>query len=625
MKRKGRQSRHQTHRELFRSGGEWRVRFARVPQKGSFVNLYFKHAAAALFGLAAPAVMLAAGANAYVEHNLVSDIPGLADVTDPNMNDPWGISISTTSPFWVSNHRSGYATVYNGSGAITPLVVTIPPGKASSGLGKPTGQVQNSTTAFLLPSGTKASFIFATEDGTIAAWQTGSLATTMVDNSAAGAVYKGLALNPSATAPLLYAANFRQDRIDVFNGTFAVTSVPGGFTDSAIPSGFAPFNIWTLNGKLYVTYAKQNSGGSLDVAGPGNGFVDVFDFNGNLLTHLISNGALNSPWGVALAPANWGAFGGNLLVGNFGDGTINAFDPVSGQQLGTLQDTTGKPIAIPGLWALIVGNGKSGDPNTVYFAAGVPNGGTAPHGILGSIAPPAAITAIYNSAGGQTAAIAPGEVVSIVGQTVGASPAVSGAIPASGRVASMLAATSVTFNGLPAPVLYSSSVQTNVIVPYGVAGSATASVVMQTTSGQTTAAFSIPVVASVPGVFATDEAGSGPALVLNVDGTVNSAANPAAKGSVILLFATGEGQTNPPGQDGLVFTTDILREPVLPVSLTIGGQTAQVLYAGGSPGDVSGVMEVEALVPATAASGADAIMLTVGTASSQASVTVSVK
>jgi len=592
---------------------------------GSFTSRCFRDAVATLLAFGVPVAMLAAGPNSFVQHNLVSNTAGVADVTDPNLVDPWGVSFSATGPFWVSDHVSGVSTLYNGAGAITALVVTVPAGGGSKATGRPTGQVNNSTTAFLLPSGVKSSFIFATEDGTIAAWQAGATAVTIVDNSAT-AVYKGLAINPSATAPLLYATNFKQNRIDVFNGTFAPTTVPGGFVDAAIPAGFAPFNIWPLNGKLYVTYAKQNAAGTLDVAAPGNGFVDVFDFNGNLLSHLISNGVLNSPWGLALAPAGFGAFPGALLVGNFGDGTINAFNPASGAPLGTLQNTSGTPITNAGLWALIVGNGKTGgDPNTVYFVAGVPNSSSTPRGILGSIAPPAAISAIYNGAGGQSTAVAPGEVVTIVGQTVGASPAVSGTIPALGNLGSTLAATSVTFNGLPAPILYSSSVQTSVVVPYGLAGSGTASVVMKTTGGQTTAAFSIPVVATVPGVFAVNGGGTGAAVVLNQDGTLNSATNGAAKGSVVVLFATGEGQTAPAGQDGLVLTTDVFREPLLPVSLTIGGVTAQVLYAGSAPGGLSGVMEVEALVPATAASGADAVVLTVGTVNSQGNMTVSIK
>ena len=221
-------------------------------------------------------------------------------------------------------------------------------------------------------------------------------------------------------------------------------------------------------------------------------------------------------------------------------------------------------------------------------------------------------------------AIAPGEIVSITGQTVGPAPLVSGALPLTGSLGTTLGTTIVTFNNLPAPVLYTSGTLTNVIVPYGVAGSTSASVVLKTGT-QTTAAFTIPVTASVPGVFATNDGGTGQAVVLNQDGTVNTTANPAAKGAVVVLFATGEGAVNPAGQDGLVISTDLLHEPLLPVALTIGGISAQVLYAGSAPGSVAGIMEVEAIVPASAASGSDAVLLTVGTASSQTNVTLSVK
>jgi uncharacterized protein (TIGR03118 family) len=571
---------------------------------------------------------LTAGSNVYIQQNMVSNVAGQATFTDPNLVDPWGLSFSTGSPFWLSDHLTGLSTVYSGSaGSPTTTVVTVPPGKASAtgALGRPTGQVQNSTTAFLLANGKAASFIFATEDGTISAWNGGTAAQVMVDNSSVGAVYKGLALNPSATAPLLYAANFNSGKIDVFNGTFSPATVSGGFADPNIPAGFAPFNIWPVNGKLYVMYAKQDANKYLDVAGAGNGFVDVFDFNGNLQTRLVSNGPLNSPWGVAQAPANWGAFGGAILVGNFGDGTINAFDPTSGKQLGTLQDANGNIISITGLWAILFGNGaRAGDPNALYFTAGVPSGASLKRGLLGSLAPPAAITAIYNTASGQTTAIAPGEVVAITGFGVGPAPIATAALPTSGSLGTTASGVTVTFNNTPAPVLYTSATQTAVIVPYELAGSQTASVVLKSGT-QTTAAFSIPVAASMPGLFTSNFSGSGGAVALNQDGTINSANNPAAKGSVVVLFATGEGQTNPGGVDGLVASTDILREPVLPVSLTIGGLTAQVLYAGGAPGNVAGVMEVEAVVPATAASGADPVVLTVGTASSQSNVTISVK
>ncbi len=225
----------------------------------------------------------------------------------------------------------------------------------------------------MLPSNGKgASFIFATDDGTISAWNGGSPAFIQIDNSALKAVYKGLAIGMSAAGPTLYAANFRSGKIDVFNASWAPTTLAGSFSDPAVPSGFAPFNIWNLNNSLYVTWAKQDANKFLDVGGAGNGYVSVFDLNGNLLTHLISGGALNSPWGVAIAPPVWGAFGGALLVGNFGDGRVNAFNLTTGAQLGTLQDVNGNPITISGLWALVfgVGGARGGDVKTLYFTAG---------------------------------------------------------------------------------------------------------------------------------------------------------------------------------------------------------------------------------------------------------------
>ena len=215
----------------------------------------------------------------------------------------------------------------------------------------------------------------------------GTAATPQVDNSAAGAVYKGLALANTAVGPLLYAANFNAGRIDVFNGTFAPTTVPGAFTDSSLPSGYAPFNIQTLGGNLFVTYAQQDLVKHDDVAGAGHGFVDVFDPNGTLLRRLVAQGPLNSPWGLSIAPGHFGPFSDALLVGNFGDGRINAFDPTTGQFLGSLLDQNGKPIVIEGLWGLQVGNGVAGgDLNTVYFTAGIPGGGNIEdHGLFGGL------------------------------------------------------------------------------------------------------------------------------------------------------------------------------------------------------------------------------------------------
>jgi uncharacterized protein (TIGR03118 family) len=234
-------------------------------------------------------------------------------------------------------------------------------------------------------------FIFATENGTISAWNPAAdpvNAILMVDNSAASAVYKGVALANTSSGPMLYAANFNAATIDVFDGNFSPIASAGAFTDPNLPGGFAPFNVQRYGQRLYVTYAMQDNAKHNAVAGAGNGLVNVFDFTGNLLGRLVSNGPLNAPWGLALAPGNFGDFSYALLVGNFGDGTINAFDPCTGGFLGTLQDSTGANIVINGLWGLTFGNGQSaGSATTLYFTAGIAGSGNVEdHGLFGSIA-----------------------------------------------------------------------------------------------------------------------------------------------------------------------------------------------------------------------------------------------
>ncbi len=328
----------------------------------------------------------------FVQENLVSDIPGVAANTDPNLVNSWGVTFGPATPFWVNDNGTGVATLYNGSGQPfpvgNPLVVTIPPPAGGAPPSAPTGNVFNDTTGFNVGPGQPARFIFATEDGTVSGWNPNVNATNAileVDNSGSGAVYKGLAIGGNASGPLIYAANFRAGTVDVFDSAFAQVTVPGGFADPTIPAGFAPFNIQNIDGKLYVTYALQNAEKHDDVAGLGNGFVNVFDLNGNLQQRLVSNGPLNSPWGLTLAPASFGQFAGDLLVGNFGDGKIHAFDPATGQFAGELQNPSGNAIAIDGLWALKVGNGFMGaDPNKVFFSSG-PDGET--HGLFGSLAP----------------------------------------------------------------------------------------------------------------------------------------------------------------------------------------------------------------------------------------------
>ena len=316
--------------------------------------------------------------NNFTQTNLVSDIPGLAKTTDPDLINPWGVSFSAASPFWVSDNGAGKATLYKGDGVKQGLVVTIP--GTGGDPGAPTGMVFNSSTNF-----NSDLFIFAGENGTISGWRgaLGTTAETLV-NSTGFAVYKGLAIGTTAQGTYLYAADFRNNQITAIPGTGA-PALPGTFTDPNLPAGYAPFNIQNINGKLYVTYALQDAARHDDVSGAGHGIVDVFDLNGNLLQRLITGGSLNSPWGMAIAPAGFGSFGSDLLVGNFGDGTINAFDPLTGNLLGQLDGSSGLPIVNLGLWDLTFGNGgNGGSASDLYFTAGF---AAEDHGLLGSIAP----------------------------------------------------------------------------------------------------------------------------------------------------------------------------------------------------------------------------------------------
>jgi uncharacterized protein (TIGR03118 family) len=325
--------------------------------------------------------VLADGAsNNFTQTNLVSDLPGLAKTTDPDLVNPWGVSFSPTSPFWVSDNGTGLATLYNGAGDKLGLVVTVPP----PGGAAPTGQVFNGNPANFNGS----HFIFATEGGTIASWTSGTSAA-LDYSSPVGAVYKGLAMGSVGGSSYLYATDFHNGTINVFDNAFSPhTFGAGAFTDPNLPAGYAPFNIQNVGGKLYVTYAVQDAAKHDDVAGAGNGIVDVFDMQGNLVQRLISHGSLNSPWGMAIAPTGFGNFGNDLLIGNFGDGTINAFDPLTGSLIGQLDGTNGKPLINLGLWDLTFGNGGSGGSQSdLFFTAGIPGpDNIEDHGLFGSIA-----------------------------------------------------------------------------------------------------------------------------------------------------------------------------------------------------------------------------------------------
>ena len=355
--------------------------------------------------------------NRYIVTNLTADLPGVAPNTDPVLRNAWGVAFTpAASPFWIADNASGCSTLYDGAGAKVALQVAIPlsdntvPSTACKPASTqtnpplptpaaPTGIVWNPTTSpttgFLVPGTTiPASFIFDTEDGSLSAWAgtipDPSRAVVAVDNSGSGAVYKGLATGINVHGVFLFATNFNAGTIDVFapdgsTGFRAATKqeIEGDFSDPSIPAGFAPFGIQNINGDLFVTYAKQNAAKHDDVAGPGNGFVDVFDTNGHLLQRFASRGSLNSPWGVARASFAFGRFSGQILVGNFGNGKINVFDS-DGHFLGTLRGDKGRPIVIDGLWTLTLGGGRNSNSNTLYFTAG-PNDET--NGLFGTITP----------------------------------------------------------------------------------------------------------------------------------------------------------------------------------------------------------------------------------------------
>jgi uncharacterized protein (TIGR03118 family) len=320
--------------------------------------------------------------NAFAQVNLVADRPGIAPVTDPHLVNPWGLSQGPATPVWASDNGADVTTLYTGGGAgqtpsAVPLVVSIPGGA-------PTGQAFNPTSSFVLPDGQPALFVFAGEDGDLSAWNRGltPLTSAVHVGHVPGGGLKGLALLPATPrGPEILVADFAHGRVAAFDGAFHRVALPRwAFTDRRIPRGYAPFNVALLGSRVFVTYAKQDAAKHDDVAGPGHGFVDVYSTSGRLLDRFARRGVLNSPWGLAIAPAHFGAFSGAVLVGNFGDGRIHAFDPRTGRLLGTLRDGHRRPIVIDGLWGLLPGNGTSAGTSDVWFSAGP---GGEKHGLLG--------------------------------------------------------------------------------------------------------------------------------------------------------------------------------------------------------------------------------------------------
>jgi uncharacterized protein (TIGR03118 family) len=309
----------------------------------------------------------------YSTHVLVSDGGLPADHFDPHLVNPWGLAFDPTGFAWVANNHTGTSTLYDGSGAIQRLVVSIPTNVDPRG-GSPTGIVFNGSSGFGIGGvpPAPARFVFASEDGIISGWSPkeppGSTQALVVIDNPVG-VYKGLAILADVDGDRLYAADFHTGTIDVYDDSFGDLFLQ--FVDPNLPAGYAPFNVQAIGDSLYVTYALQDANGVDDVPGPGHGFVDEFDRNGSLIRRFASAGVLNSAWGLALAPAEFGPMSGALLIGNVGDGRINAFDVKTRRFLGTLDEREGAPIQIEGLWALQFGNGVEGQPtNTLFFTAG---------------------------------------------------------------------------------------------------------------------------------------------------------------------------------------------------------------------------------------------------------------
>ncbi|MGZ5538161.1 MAG: TIGR03118 family protein [Chthoniobacterales bacterium] len=312
----------------------------------------------------------------FIQHNLVSDVPGMADFVDPQLINPWGVAFSPTSPFWIADNGMNVSTLYNGAGVKQALVVTMT--DPNSG---PTGVVFNTAGAGAFNGD---NFLFVAENGAIYGWR-GALGTTAerLQVSSALNVYKGAAEGTTGGNTYLYEANFRTGTVDILKGTAGAPNLAGNFTDPGLPSGYAPFNVQNIGNQLFVTYALQDGAKHDDVPGAGHGFIDVFDLNGVFQRRLVSGGPLDSPWGLALAPSGFGSFAGDLLVGNFGDGRINIFDSLTGAFIDQLRDTNGNPIAIDGLWALVAGNNGIGfDPSSIYFTAG---SGDEMHGLFGRL------------------------------------------------------------------------------------------------------------------------------------------------------------------------------------------------------------------------------------------------
>jgi uncharacterized protein (TIGR03118 family) len=563
--------------------------------------------------------------NNYLVHNLVSDLANTADNQDTSLVNPWGVGFGPT-PFWVGNNGTGTATLYAGTGGVVPVVVTIPQAGNAGPAGPVTGVIFNAfgsnAKAFDVQAGMPALLLFCSEDGVISGWNrgAGTKASILFDNSKSGAVYTGCAVGGTTAAPYLFAANFNAGTIDVYDGNFNLNPSPyngsalpqpystsSPFSNPAIPAGFAPFNVQNINGTLFVTYAEQDAEKHNNVGGPGNGYVAKFNLNGSLIANLIDQGPLNSPWGMAIAPANFGPFAGALLIGNFGDGKINAFDATTGALLGTLDDTTGNPIAIPGLWSLDFGGGADNeDPGTLYITAGIGGGPNndplQSHGLLASIqsAPSFQTSGIQNGASFIAGPIAPNTWVSIKGNGLSAT---TGEWQVTGNtLPTAVNGVGVTVNGTAVPVNFVSNAQVNFLVP---STFSTGTAQIQTTNnGLTSAALTVNVDPLAPAFFTLGtNATSGNTYVAaqHADGTLIGPAatiknaTPVEPGETIVLYATGFGPSLASGGALEVKPT-----------IVIDGVAVDVTFAGiVGPG----LYQFNLVVPSTVTLGQDVLVV----------------
>ncbi len=327
--------------------------------------------------------------SSHKQTDLVSDVPDLAANFDPRLATPWGIALSAEQPFRVANNGKGSFASYDATGANLNFAGIVAARAGATLPSRPTGVVFNPTAAFAPPGSLASPFLFATEDGTISGEYADSrgdiLETTIlvVDNSAHGAVYTGLAIvTPDCCGPYLAVANFNSGLVETYTSFFAPLATPGSFTDPNLPAGYAPYNLQVIGNQIFVTYAVQDAAKHTAVIGTGKGIVNIFDLEGNFVKRFVTNGELDAPWGVVKASAHFGAFSNDILIGNFGGGIINAFDPTTGNFVGSLNDGAGNPIIDLGLHGMVFGAGTSGDPDTLYITASLSGGNL---GVLGAI------------------------------------------------------------------------------------------------------------------------------------------------------------------------------------------------------------------------------------------------